>query len=110
MSQFIRVLADDPHNTGRKTYIYIDSGMIWKIYPIWVERGPDGTLWRCSEDHANAEILSYNLIATDDTVYSCGNSKELQKLGIEISGRMPAMGFAVNRDTQEKISFDPLEL
>ena len=107
MSEFIRVLGDDPHYTGRKAYMYIDSRMICKIYPIHVVKSDKGEYWRCTEDHPGATIYSYTLVDVNGSQYSCGAEKELQKLGIVENKPKFNIGF-VGQEGGDRLVVDPI--
>jgi hypothetical protein len=107
MSDLIRVLGDDPIYQGRKTYMWIDSRVICKVYPVYVEKGEDGSLWSCTADHPNATLLTYTLIDVNGQEYSCGKEPELQKLGITAIQKKP-MGFVRSKETGKEIEVDPV--
>ncbi len=107
MSDFIRVLGDDPVYTGRKTYMWIDSRIICKVYPIYAENGSDGNFWICTHEHDKAVLITYTLVDVSGTEYSCGKEKELLKLGIVTSQPSP-MGFVWSKETGTESQFDPI--
>ena len=108
MSEFIRAIGDDPAYEGRQCPMYIDTNMICKVYPVYAEKGSDGLYWRCTFNHLNAELITYTLVDVNGKEYSCGNEKELQKLGINTSKRESSIGFVSSRETGKQTTIDPL--
>jgi hypothetical protein len=107
MAEFIRVLGDDPHYKGRKTYLLISPTIIWKAYPVWAEE-KGGQLYRCTEDHKGAKIVSYILVDTEGNEYSCGNRDELSVLGIPVETEPRPFGF-VTIDEKNKETVDLIQ-
>jgi hypothetical protein len=107
MSDFIRVLGDDPVYQVRKAYMWIDSRLICKVYPVYTEKDDDGRHWLCTSDHPNAIIFTYKLIDLEGREYSCGNETELQKLGITATKSKP-MGFVLSKETGMGSEVDPV--
>jgi hypothetical protein len=80
MSNFIRVLGEDPYYSPRKTYMYLDPKAIYKAIPIYAVQDENGDYWR-SIDTSDAYILSYLLIDMKGNQYTCADINELEKLG-----------------------------
>lgn len=92
MSDFVRVLADDPHYRGRKAYMHLHPSLVCKIYPVYGEITDKG-IFRCTEEHPNAKVVSFALVDIHGKEYSCGDKDELTKLGFEAHGRKGRIGF-----------------
>jgi hypothetical protein len=79
MSEFIRVLGDDPEEKGRKAYLLIHRSILCKVYPVWgVEK--DGRYCSCTPRQEGARVISCRLVDVQGKVYSCGKAGELRKL------------------------------
>jgi hypothetical protein len=79
MSDFLRVLGDDPEDKGRKAYLFVHRSVICKVYPVWgVEK--DGRFCSCTPQHEGARVISCRLVDLQGKVYSCGKVGELRKL------------------------------
>ncbi len=79
MSDFIRVLGDDPEDKGRKNYFFIHRSVVYKIFPVWgVEK--DGRFCSCTPKNGDARVISCRLVDHQGKVYSCGKVEELKKL------------------------------
>jgi hypothetical protein len=100
VSDFLRVLGDDRHYKGRKTYLYLHRGQVCRVYPVYAEV-MDGTMFRCTDGHPKAQVVSYELIDSSGNVYHCGDKDELAKLGLDLGkpkrGRVGFMN-GVNKD------------
>jgi hypothetical protein len=107
VSEFIEVLGEDPQYPGRTAFMYIDARLICKIYPVYAEKGADGSHWRCTFDHPNAILFSYVLEDVKGNKYSCGKERELKKLGI-VTGTPRAVGFVSSKETNQKVAVDPI--
>lgn len=101
----IKVLGDDPFHEGHKTYIYLKTSVIYKIIPIYGEKGENGQYWSSIHDHSNSKIISYLLIDMNGDEYSCGNKIELQKIGIKNDDSKPKIGF-LNQEGLDKLEID----
>lgn len=82
MAGFIEVLGDDPHYKGRKTSMYVAAGSIRLVCPIFAEKGPDGSYYRCTPEHEHAEVVSYQVTDFDGVTYEC-REEDLEPLGIK---------------------------
>jgi hypothetical protein len=113
MSDFVRVLGDDPEEKGRKSYIYVHRLIIYKIYPIWgVEK--DGRWFSCTATHPDAKVMSCRLIDVQGKFYSCGKIEELKKLlsDDEISrlfGKAPERRRIGFEGSKEQYEVDPID-
>jgi hypothetical protein len=105
MSEFIRVLGDDPFYKGRKILMYLAVHSVQKVCPIFGVKRESGEYWRCLPDHDGAEIVSYQLTDFAGTTYSCGNAKELEKLGIVEPQPKAKIGF-LNQEDDERLQVD----
>jgi hypothetical protein len=94
MSDFIRVIAKDIKYEGRKSFMWIRSHLICKVYPVYGEKGPDGEYWLCTHDHPKAEIVGHSLFDADGTQYFCAEQEQLQSLGVPVIPE-PTFGFDV---------------
>ncbi len=103
MSQFMRVLADDPQYEGKKTYMYIAAHSIAKVVPVFAIKGDNGILWICHQDDEGAVHVSNLLFDSSGRQYSCGDKSELCKLGIDASENRE-IGFL--QSDAEKTAFD----
>jgi len=77
-SDFIRVFGDDPHS-GEKGHVLIHIRTITKIYPVWAVQ-EDGKLFGCTPDLDGAKVYFCHIEDSAGNRYSCGDSKEMQKL------------------------------
>ena len=102
MSDFIRVLAPDPHYKVIKSHMYIHRGIIVKVYPVYAEV-VGNQAFRCTPDHPKAQIVSYTLVDQNGIEYSCGSEGELRKLGFEIKGEKKGkIGFIVGQNKEQE--------
>jgi len=101
VSDFIRVLGEDPNYKTAKLFVYVHKNAIVKAYPVWAEI-KDGKAWLCTQDHPGAKLIAYTLVDHAGKEYSCGNPAELHKLGLEMQG-LPTrkIGFALNESKKE---------
>lgn len=82
MSNFIRVLGDNLDYKGKKYYMYVNANCICQIHPAYAVKDASGGFWLSTPDHEGVEIISYFLFDNNGNKYSCGNHKELKKLGL----------------------------
>lgn len=105
MSDFLRVLGDDPQYKGRKAYCYVHRNSICRIHPVYAEVTPQGA-FLCTNNHPKAQLVSYTLLDVHGNEYSCGKKEELAKLGfIEERERKGRIGFVVGED-KKQLSID----
>lgn len=108
MSDFIRVLGDDPYYKGHKSYLYLPINSIHRVCPIYAIKDEKGSYWRCAPEHEGAEILSYQVFALSGNDFSCGDPLELEKLGISNPQPRPQIGF-INQEDSDKLEVDIAE-
>lgn len=92
MSDFIRVLGDDPVYSPKQTYQWITANSVFKVVPIYAVED-NGELWRCTADHERARLVSYRIFDVDGGTYTCASVGELQLLGIDTGAQKPHIGF-----------------
>ena len=113
MSDFIRVLGDDPEDKGRKSYLFVHRLIICKIYPVWgVEK--EGRWFSCTASHPDAKVLSCRLIDVQGKFYSCGRIQELKKLLSDdeiarLLGKSPERRRIGFEGSREQDDLDPLD-
>jgi hypothetical protein len=105
MSEFIRVLGDDPFYKGRKIFMYIAVYSIQRVCPIYGVKSESGDYWRCIPEHEGAEVVSYQLTDFAGNTYFCGNPKELEKVGIFEPQPKSKIGF-VKQEGDEKLEVE----
>lgn len=108
MSEFIRVLGDDPFYEGRKIYMHLAVHSVQKVCPIYGVKSENGDYWRCSPEDEDAEVMSYQLTDFSGGTYSCGDLKELEKLGIIKRQRKSKIGF-LNEEDDQKLEIDMID-
>ena len=105
MSEFVRVLGDDPYYKGRKTFMHIPVRSVQKICPMHAVKGENGHYYGCIPEDEGAQVVSYQLTDFNGSTYSCGNPKELRKLGIIGPQPNRQIGF-LNQEGDEKLEVD----
>lgn len=79
MSEFLRVLGDDPGNRGEKIHLFIRHTIVAMIYPVWGVF-KDGVAHLCTPNHPGAKVVSCMVVDHDGNRYSCARVDELGKL------------------------------
>jgi len=102
MSEFVRVLGDDPWYKGRKTFMHIAVHSVQKICPMYAVKDEHGQYYRCTAEHEAAEVVSYQLTDFSGSTYWCGNPKELEKLGIMEPPPKRQLGFVSEEDGEKR--------
>jgi len=108
MNDAVRVLGPDPMYVGKMCYMYLPAKEIRRIVPIHAVHGTDGDLWLCHESKEQAVIVSYRLFDAEDNAFSCGDCRELAKLGITF--QLPARCTAMLRTEDKQIEVDSFDI
>lgn len=103
MSDFFRVLGVDPFYASKSTYMWIDSRLICKVYPVYAVQA-DGQYWRVPADRNDADAVSYALIDVNGVEYSCSDPHELEKIGIDIVKPKGKIGFLRDKEEPSRVS------
>jgi len=98
----VRVLGPDITYEGLHYYFFIEASQVVAAYPSYAVKDKDGQLWVCTPDHEEAILIMYKLKYSDGNIYTCGNEKELNKLGLSLTPETEKRSIGFILDEQGK--------